>query len=134
MLVRKHGRTTGYTEGEVTDDAYDALVGMDHNDPSVVALFEDQMRIERTPPYPEFGLGGDSGSLVVRRDGPAAVGLYFAGPQSGVYGIANHIQDVLNELEVQLLYRGLPWSHRSGKSRTGCDDPSWVRGGFMGWA
>lgn len=103
MQVRKHGRTTGYTEGEISDEAYDVLVGMDHDDPSNVALFEDQMRIERIAPYPAIGLGGDSGSLVVRKEEPVAVGLYFAGPSSGVYGIANHIQDVLNELEVKLL-------------------------------
>lgn len=102
-LVRKHGRTTGYTEGKVTDESYDALVGMDHNDPDVVALFEDQLRIERTPPHATIGLGGDSGSLVVARDSAVAVGLYFAGPPSGFYGIANHIQDVLTELEIQLL-------------------------------
>lgn len=103
MLVRKHGRTTGYTEGKVTDESYDALVGMDHNDPSVVALFENQMRIERVAPYAAIGLGGDSGSLVVRQDESVAVGLYFAGPPGGSYGVANHIQDVLNELEIQLL-------------------------------
>lgn len=103
MEVRKHGRTTGYTEGEVTDDSYDALVGMDHNDPSVVALFENQMRIQRIDPYPAIGRGGDSGSLVVAKENPVAVGLYFAGPLSGTYGVANHIQDVLNELEIQLL-------------------------------
>lgn len=103
MKVRKHGRTTGYTEGEVTDASYDALVGMDHNDPSVVALFQNQMRIEAIPPYRSIGLGGDSGSLVVEKSRIRAVGLYFAGPPSGVYGVANHIQDVLNELEIELL-------------------------------
>jgi hypothetical protein len=103
MPVRKHGRTTGYTEGVVTDESYDALVGMDHSDPSVVALFENQMRIERSAPYPTIGLGGDSGSLVVMKEETKAVGLYFAGPLSGTYGVANHIQDVLNELEIQLL-------------------------------
>jgi hypothetical protein len=103
MQVRKHGRTTGYTEGEVTDESYDALVGMDHNNPNVVALFESQMRIERIAPYLAFGLGGDSGSLVVSKDDTLAVGLYFAGPESGTYGIANYIQDVLNELEILLL-------------------------------
>jgi hypothetical protein len=103
MLVRKHGRTSGYTEGTVSDVSYDALVGMDHSDPSVVALFENQMRIERIDPYPAFGLGGDSGSLVVSKDNPLAVGLYFAGPGSGVYGVANHIGNVLNELEIQLI-------------------------------
>lgn len=103
MQVRKHGRTSGYTEGEVTDDSYDALVGMDHNDDSVVALFENQMRIKAIAPYPAIGLGGDSGSLVVSKATAVAVGLYFAGPPSGTYGIANHIQDVLNEMEIQLL-------------------------------
>ena len=103
MPVRKHGRTSGYTEGEVTDASYDALVGMDHNDPNIVALFQNQMRIERIAPFPAFGLGGDSGSLVVAKEELHAVGLYFAGPPAGDYGIANHIQDVLNELEIQLL-------------------------------
>lgn len=103
LSVRKHGRTTGYTEGRITDDSYDALVGMDHGDPSVVALFQNQMRIERIEPFPAIGLGGDSGSLVVSREEPHAVGLYFAGPPSGTYGVANHINDVLNELEIQLL-------------------------------
>jgi hypothetical protein len=103
MRVRKHGRTSGYTEGVVTDESYDALVGMDHADPSVIALFENQMRIERVAPYPAIGLGGDSGSLVVMKAERRAVGLYFAGPQSGAYGIANHIAEVLNRLEIALL-------------------------------
>lgn len=103
MQVRKHGRTSGYTEGRVTDDSYDALVGMDHSNPSVVALFDNQMRIEAIAPYPAIGLGGDSGSLIVTKGGIFAVGLYFAGPASGSYGVANHIQDVLIELEIQLV-------------------------------
>lgn len=103
MVVCKHGRTTGYTEGVVADVAYDALVGMDHSDSSKVAMFQDQIRIEAAPGEPYFGLGGDSGSLVVCKSSAAAVGLYFAGPASGFYGIANHIADVLNELQVDLL-------------------------------
>ena len=100
--VRKHGRTTGYTEGEVSDDAYDALVGMDHNNPNIVGLFEDQLRIVVSPGYSAFGLGGDSGSMVVHRTRRRAVGLYFAGPTSGSYGLANHIDDVLSALQVKL--------------------------------
>jgi hypothetical protein len=103
MAVRKHGRTTGYTEGVVTDENLDAVVGMDHNNPSIVALFHGQMRLERTSPYPAFGLGGDSGSLVFGRDSSNAVGLYFAGPPSGTYGLANHIEDVLSALEIRLV-------------------------------
>ncbi|MGH8067914.1 MAG: hypothetical protein ACRERE_22350 [Candidatus Entotheonellia bacterium] len=103
MRVHKHGRTTGYTEGVVTDESYDALIGMDHSDPNIVALFENQIRIERVDPYPAIGLGGDSGSLVVMQAQAKAVGLYFAGPPGGIYGVANHMQDVLNELEIELL-------------------------------
>lgn len=103
MRVRKHGRTTGLTEGSVTDIAYDALVGMDHLDPSIVALFDDQIRVERVAPHAVFGLGGDSGSLVVTSEGVNAVGLYFAGPESGHYGIASPIDAVRAELEIELI-------------------------------
>jgi hypothetical protein len=102
MLVRKHGRTTGYTEGIVTDESINVLIGMDHGDPSIVALFENQIRIDRLDPYPTFGIGGDSGSLVVMKGEAKAVGLYFAGPPDGTYGLANHIQDVFNDLEITL--------------------------------
>lgn len=103
MPVRKHGRTTGYTEGVVDDVSYDAMVGMDHGDPSVVARFENQLRIVRQHPFPEFALGGDSGSLVVHRERQEAVGLYFAGPDSGSYGIASPIRDVLAALKIEIL-------------------------------
>ena len=58
MRVRKHGRTSGYTEGVVTDISYTALVGMDHADPSVVGLFVDQIRIERVAPFPAVPVWG----------------------------------------------------------------------------
>jgi hypothetical protein len=103
MAVRKHGRTSGYTEGTVSDEFIDALVGMDENDPSVIALFQNQMRLVPTAPYPAIGLGGDSGSLVVDSGIQNAVGLYFANPPSGAYGYANHIADVLSNLEISLL-------------------------------
>jgi hypothetical protein len=103
MKVRKHGRTTGYTEGIVTDESVDALVWLDGQDPSQVGLFEDQMRIEPVAPHHSIGLPGDSGSLIVEKSEPDAVGLYFAGPGSGAYGYANHIEHVLSELEIEIL-------------------------------
>ena len=103
MGVRKHGRTTGYAEGSVSDELIDALVGMDPNDPSKVGLFQNQMRIVPAAPFSAIGLGGDSGSLVVDKGSSQAVGLYFANPPSGEYGYANHIADVLADLEIQLL-------------------------------
>ena len=103
LNVRMHGRTTGLSEGEITDINYTTLVGMDHLDPSVVARFENQIRIEPTGGFAFFGLGGDSGSLVVAKASPSAVGLYFAGPDSGEYGVANHITAVEAELQAELL-------------------------------
>jgi hypothetical protein len=103
MRVCKHGRTTGYTEGTVTDELYDALIGMSHEDPNVAALFTNQLRLEVTSPYQAIGLGGDSGSLVVSKKDKKAVGLYFAGPENGQYGIANPIDKVLELLEIKLL-------------------------------
>ena len=102
MLVRKHGRTSGYSEGEVDDIDYDALVGMDHDDPEVVAMFENQLRIVSSGSDP-IGLGGDSGSAIFHRTENQVTGLYFAGPPSGTYGIANHIQNVLTALEIELI-------------------------------
>ena len=101
--IRKHGRTTGYREGAVTDASYDALVGMDHTGAGTVALFEDQMRLGPRPPFTDIGLGGDSGSLVVTRRGRRAVGLYFANPPGGEYGIASPMAEVLARLEIALL-------------------------------
>lgn len=98
MEVCKHGRTTNYTEGQITDVAYDAVVGM--NDTS--AMFEDQIRIERAPSNATFAEGGDSGSLVLQKNTRKAIGLYFAGPQSGSYGVANPLKAVLEELEIEL--------------------------------
>jgi len=103
MGVRKHGRTTGYAEGSVSDELIDAVVAMDPNDPSKVGLFQNQMRLVPAYPFKAIGLGGDSGSLVVDKAASQAVGLYFANPSSGEYGYANHIADVLADLEIQLL-------------------------------
>lgn len=103
MKICKHGRTSGFTEGIVTDESIDALVGMDHNNSNVVARFINQMRVEPVAPHAAIGLGGDSGSLVVQTGTLKAVGLYFAGPPGGIYGLANHIGDVITDLEIQLL-------------------------------
>ncbi len=101
LVVRKHGRTTGLTTGTVDDISYDALVDMGEG-PGGVALFENQFRIESTGPTP-VGLGGDSGSIVFRAADQTVVGLYFAGPRDGSYGIANRISKVVSSLEIELL-------------------------------
>jgi hypothetical protein len=88
MTVRKSGRTTGLTSGEVR--VLDATVTIDYGGRS--ALFEDQIL---TGPMSE---PGDSGSVLVASDSQNAVGLLFAGSQlSTVY---NPIARVLEMLEV----------------------------------
>jgi hypothetical protein len=105
LVVRKHGRTTGLTVGTIDDVSYDALVGMS-DDPGDVALFENQFRIDSTGPSP-IGLGGDSGSTVFREADQTVVGLYFAGPRDGSYGIANRISQVVSLLEIELIIGGI---------------------------
>ncbi len=63
----------------------------------------DQIRMEVLPTFAAFGLGGDSGSLIVKKKSAVAVGLYFAGPSSGTYGVANQIRRVLSELQIRFL-------------------------------
>ena len=88
MPVRKSGRTTGLTTGQIT--VIDATVNVSYDNRT--AQFEGQI-ISGPMSAP-----GDSGSLLVAGDSLHAVGLLFAGSdQSTVY---NPIQDVLDCLDV----------------------------------
>jgi hypothetical protein len=87
--VRKSGRTTELTIGEVT--LLDATVNVGYPGDRI-ARFENQ--IVTSP----MSKGGDSGSLMVAGDSLHAVGLLFAG--SDLVTINNPIQAVLNRLEV----------------------------------
>jgi hypothetical protein len=91
MGVRKSGRTTGFTTGEVT--VLEATVSVSYG-PGRTATFENQ--IVAGP----MSQGGDSGSLVVAADSLQAVGLLFAGSEQST--IINPIQAVLDCLEVDL--------------------------------
>jgi hypothetical protein len=103
MAIRKHGRTSGYTEGKVTEESTDVTVALDQNESSVLVRFTNQIRIEPTGNYPAIGLLGDSGSLVVDANSQNAVGLYVANPENGAFAYANHIADVLAALQIALL-------------------------------
>lgn len=89
MPLRKSGRTTGVTSGEVVQVDVTADVRMGER----TARFADQFMAGA------MSQGGDSGSLVV--DGEdRAVGLLFAG--SDTTTICNRIEHVLAALEVEL--------------------------------
>lgn len=86
--VRKSGRTTGLTEGRVL--ATDATVQIEYD--SDVATFADQ--IVAGP----MSQGGDSGSLVLDREG-RVVGLLFAG--SATSTVFNRARRVAEALQIE---------------------------------
>jgi hypothetical protein len=100
MAVRKRGRTTGLTYGNVT--SVDFTVSVPYGDGLGVHVLKHQIRVEvDTTKSTQFGDHGDSGSVVVDANNKV-VGLHFAGNTSGTAGFANPIQSVLDELDVDL--------------------------------
>ncbi len=91
MAVRKSGRTTGLTTGEI--NVLEATVNVSYG-PGRTATFENQIVMGA------MSQGGDSGSLIVAADSLEAVGLLFAGSEQAT--IANPIQAVLDCLDVSL--------------------------------
>jgi hypothetical protein len=91
MTVRKSGRTTGLTTGQVT--VLDTTVTVDYGDAGG-ARFEGQILTEA------MSRPGDSGSLLVSGEASAAVGLLFAGSDQAT--LHNPIQAVLDCLRVSL--------------------------------
>jgi hypothetical protein len=95
MIVHKFGRTTSYTAGRVTSIDTDVTVQYDTG----TFMFESQLIIVGLNGQP-FSDSGDSGSLILERATQKAVALLFAGSSS--HTIANHIEDVMQALEVTL--------------------------------
>lgn len=89
MAVRKSGRTTGVTSGEIVQVEVTANVNLGQR----VARFSSQFMAGA------MSQGGDSGSLVVDEHG-RGVGLLFAG--STTTTLCNRIEHVLDALEVSL--------------------------------
>lgn len=91
MKVRKSGRTSGFTMGEVI--VLDTTVTVGYG-PMRRARFEGQVVTSA------MSSPGDSGSLLVAADSPTAVGLLFAGSDQAT--IHNPINAVLSALEVTM--------------------------------
>jgi hypothetical protein len=85
MRVKKTGRTTGLTRGEV-EAKINTPVAINYTSKRFkgVVWFKDVWTVRALPGHP-FALLGDSGSLVVTEDAVSAVGLVFAANQSGDY-------------------------------------------------
>jgi hypothetical protein len=102
QIVAKHGRTSGYTEGTISDELIDTTVIVPGAG-SRFARFENQMRIVPAAGFPKIAEEGDSGSIVVDKLGGKGVGLLFAAAKDGSYAYANHLDDVLSALGIKLL-------------------------------
>ncbi|MBF0430161.1 MAG: carboxypeptidase regulatory-like domain-containing protein [Fibrobacteria bacterium] len=95
IKVLKCGRTTGCTEGQV--DLIDASVNVQYD--GGVALFTGQVIIKNVRGR-QFSDGGDSGSLIVKKDNTAAFALLFAGSSTSTIG--NPIHTVLERFGVSI--------------------------------
>ena len=91
MNVRKHGRTTGYTEGTIT--LMNATVNVSYNTISGVRQARFSGQVMTTP----MSQGGDSGSLIVEVGSTNAIGLLFAGSsQATIFTPIDMVFDVMN--------------------------------------
>jgi len=98
MKIKKSGRTTGLTHGEIT--AVDATVNVGMN--GETAIFTDQFVMG---PVSE---GGDSGSIILTEDN-MVVGLLFAG--SNTTTIANRFSNVTQKLGLDKSYKeAIQWT------------------------
>jgi hypothetical protein len=99
LVVEKIGRTTGRTRGKITDFALDN-VWVSYYEPPLDLIFSDQIAVTGLGTAP-FSLGGDSGALVFRTDPPEAIGLLFAGSETGVTYV-NSLGSVLRDIDAKL--------------------------------
>lgn len=90
MKIRKSGRTTEVTEGEITQ--VDVTVQVQYG-AAKIATFTDQLMAGA------MSSGGDSGSVVLDENGYVA-GLLFAGSETTT--VMNTIQNVLQSLNVTI--------------------------------
>jgi hypothetical protein len=96
-VVRKYGATTYFTVGTVASTNMTTVVDY----PFGPVNFFYHYRIVPSPPYVDFSLPGDSGSVVVDAD-DNAVGLLFAGSEEAHQTVANPMYMVLGALDIKL--------------------------------
>jgi len=97
-IVEKTGRTTQHSkDGKV--ESTDATIQVFYGEHGV-AVFEDQIRIKSEERYSK---GGDSGSAILIQDENQVTGLLFAGNRTGTSTFANHISNVEDALDIEIV-------------------------------
>jgi len=97
VAVQKSGRTTGHTQGAITDVDVEAWVEYEGHVES--AHFVGQFRVTGNGGAP-FSQRGDSGSLVTTVAGEHPVGMLFTSDAGG--SIAHPIEGVLRDLAIKI--------------------------------
>jgi hypothetical protein len=101
MTVQKYGRSSSQTSGYIDAINTTVLVGYKEG----TARFVEQTIIKSVDEAIKFSRAGDSGSLIVVEDGAddrKPVGLLFASSSDNVLTIANPINFVLAELDIEI--------------------------------
>ncbi len=99
LKVQKYGRTTGYTQGEIS--AVNVTVDVCYETRGPYRCVKSARFINQFTITPgDFSAGGDSGSLIVSEEGNNPVGLLFAG--GSTHTIASPIGVVLSEFGVSI--------------------------------
>lgn len=96
MAVMKRGRTTGLTTNGIIEDV-NFTVRVSYGEHGW-AIFNDQILIQGEG----FSASGDSGSLILERNGYYPVGLLFSGNAEHGTTVANYLSVVLETLRVTL--------------------------------
>ena len=103
MSVKKVGRTTGLTHGQIVG-FFPTPLGIPYQGDRFTSTvyFQNAWVIQSSNGDP-FSLAGDSGSLVVTEDGLSAVGLIFAGATNGSVSYMIPVQSALATLGATLV-------------------------------
>jgi hypothetical protein len=103
QIVYKYGSVSGYTHGKIQSFITNVKVIVDGRE----IAFKNQIAIQgMNDDFTAFALfsePGDSGSLVISQADNQAVGLLFAGSNSGI-SLANPLPELLRNLDVELVF------------------------------
>ena len=94
MKVKKFGRTTALTHGKIESAVTRTAVKYESEHFNATVWFRGAW-VVRPVGIDPFGVGGNSGSLIVTEDGSATVGMLFAANVKGNYALIVPVERIL---------------------------------------